>query len=281
MSCLKCESATRHIATLITSSDISQHHNVCINKIPSFTLITLSYHSIVSLIYKLLGCFLRPQFLSFPEGTLLILLKEFNIENRFNSVANYCCLGLIGCLFCSCSLIYIYSIWFLTSCPLTSIFNVLTILTGLILFPSTVINHPNIFWFIFWPQQLWQDHQKHQTTLTLAQLDRAAVCASPNMGASSTASCYRFVLHIIWKGAGQFHDFIVACKDDLRRKVWPLLLSLDPNKAEPAPELSKLQSHPEYQQVQINVFFRLISRIPWTIRFFCGMKKYRFVNILH
>lgn len=120
-----------------------------------------------------------------------------------------------------------------------------------------------------------------QTTLTLAQLDRAAACASPNMGASSTASCYKFVLHIIWKGAGQFHDFIVACKDDLRRKVWPLLLSLDPNKAEPAPELSELQSHPEYQQVQINVFFRLISRILWTIRFFCGVKKYRFVYILH
>lgn len=102
-----------------------------------------------------------PQFLSFPKGTLLILLKEFNIENRLNSVANYCCLGLVGCLFCSCSLIYIYSIWFLTSCPLKSIFNVFTILTGLILFPSTVINHPNIFWFIFWPQQLWQDHQNH------------------------------------------------------------------------------------------------------------------------
>lgn len=147
--------------------------------------------------------------------------------------------------------------------PLMSIFNVLTILTGLILFPSTVINHPNIFWFTFLASKtLTRPPKTHQTTLTLAQLDRAAACASPNMMASSTASCYKLVLHIILKGAGQFHDFIVACKDDLRRKVWPLLLSLDPNKAEPAPELSKLQSHPEYQQVQINVFFRLISRIP-------------------
>ncbi|XP_054284267.1 TBC1 domain family member 20-like [Macrosteles quadrilineatus] len=49
--------------------------------------------------------------------------------------------------------------------------------------------------------------------------------------------------------------------DEVRRKVWPLLLSLDPEKAEPAPALETLRAHPEYQQVVLDVN-RSLKRFP-------------------
>lgn len=49
--------------------------------------------------------------------------------------------------------------------------------------------------------------------------------------------------------------------DDLRRKVWPLLLEVDPNQDEQIPSLEELSSHPEYQQVVLDVN-RSLKRFP-------------------
>lgn len=49
--------------------------------------------------------------------------------------------------------------------------------------------------------------------------------------------------------------------DDLRRKVWPLLVGIDPTKVEPAPTLNELKTHPEYNQVILDVN-RSLKRFP-------------------
>lgn len=49
--------------------------------------------------------------------------------------------------------------------------------------------------------------------------------------------------------------------DDLRRKVWPLLVGIDPEKVEPAPTLDELKTHPEYNQVILDVN-RSLKRFP-------------------
>lgn len=49
--------------------------------------------------------------------------------------------------------------------------------------------------------------------------------------------------------------------DDLRRKVWPLLVGIDPDMVEPAPTLDELKTHPEYNQVILDVN-RSLKRFP-------------------
>lgn len=49
--------------------------------------------------------------------------------------------------------------------------------------------------------------------------------------------------------------------DDLRCKVWPLLLELDPNNLEITPLLEELSSHSEYEQVVLDVN-RSLKRFP-------------------
>lgn len=49
--------------------------------------------------------------------------------------------------------------------------------------------------------------------------------------------------------------------DDLRRKLWPLLAGVDVTALEPAPKLSDLQTHPEYNQVVLDVN-RSLKRFP-------------------
>jgi TBC1 domain family member 20 len=49
--------------------------------------------------------------------------------------------------------------------------------------------------------------------------------------------------------------------DDLRRKVWPLLVSIDPASVEPGPKLDDLMTHPEYNQVVLDVN-RSLKRFP-------------------
>uniref|UniRef100_A0A8D8NUA6 TBC1 domain family member 20 n=1 Tax=Culex pipiens TaxID=7175 RepID=A0A8D8NUA6_CULPI len=49
--------------------------------------------------------------------------------------------------------------------------------------------------------------------------------------------------------------------DDLRRKVWPLLVGVDPTQVDPAPSLEQLNSHPEYNQVVLDVN-RSLKRFP-------------------
>uniref|UniRef100_A0A1B0CFF3 Rab-GAP TBC domain-containing protein n=1 Tax=Lutzomyia longipalpis TaxID=7200 RepID=A0A1B0CFF3_LUTLO len=49
--------------------------------------------------------------------------------------------------------------------------------------------------------------------------------------------------------------------DDLRKKVWPLLVNIDPNSVEPAPKLDELKTHPEYNQVILDVN-RSLKRFP-------------------
>ncbi|XP_058058242.1 TBC1 domain family member 20 [Anopheles bellator] len=49
--------------------------------------------------------------------------------------------------------------------------------------------------------------------------------------------------------------------DDLRRKVWPLLVGVDPQQVDPAPSLEQLNNHPEYNQVVLDVN-RSLKRFP-------------------
>jgi hypothetical protein len=49
--------------------------------------------------------------------------------------------------------------------------------------------------------------------------------------------------------------------DDLRQKVWPLLLSVDVTQCDPVPTLEELMSHPEYNQVVLDVN-RSLKRFP-------------------
>lgn len=51
--------------------------------------------------------------------------------------------------------------------------------------------------------------------------------------------------------------FIVKTK----KKVWPLLVGIDPNSIEPAPTLDQLKTHPEYNQVILDVN-RSLKRFP-------------------
>ena len=55
--------------------------------------------------------------------------------------------------------------------------------------------------------------------------------------------------------------FLFLSKDDLRRKVWPLLVGINPEKVETAPTLDELKSHPEYNQVVLDVN-RSLKRFP-------------------
>lgn len=56
----------------------------------------------------------------------------------------------------------------------------------------------------------------------------------------------------------QYHGMIA---DDLRRKIWPLLLGVDPDPSEKAPLLSELSHHSEYNQVVLDVN-RSLKRFP-------------------
>lgn len=49
--------------------------------------------------------------------------------------------------------------------------------------------------------------------------------------------------------------------DDLRRRIWPLLLEVDPDPSEKAPLLSELSQHSEYNQVVLDVN-RSLKRFP-------------------
>uniref|UniRef100_A0A182JIW8 Uncharacterized protein n=1 Tax=Anopheles atroparvus TaxID=41427 RepID=A0A182JIW8_ANOAO len=49
--------------------------------------------------------------------------------------------------------------------------------------------------------------------------------------------------------------------DDLRRKIWPLLVGVDPQQVDPAPSLEELNKHPEYNQVVLDVN-RSLKRFP-------------------
>lgn len=49
--------------------------------------------------------------------------------------------------------------------------------------------------------------------------------------------------------------------DDLRRKVWPRLVGIDPALVDPAPNLDDLKSHREYNQVILDVN-RSLKRFP-------------------
>lgn len=49
--------------------------------------------------------------------------------------------------------------------------------------------------------------------------------------------------------------------DDLRRRIWPLLAGVDTDNIEPAPKLDELKSHPEYNQVILDVN-RSLKRFP-------------------
>lgn len=49
--------------------------------------------------------------------------------------------------------------------------------------------------------------------------------------------------------------------DDLRRSVWPRLVGIEPSNVEPVPNLDDLKSHPEYNQVILDVN-RSLKRFP-------------------
>lgn len=49
--------------------------------------------------------------------------------------------------------------------------------------------------------------------------------------------------------------------DDLRRKIWPLLVGIDPKNVKPVPTLEDLKAHPEYNQVILDVN-RSLKRFP-------------------
>lgn len=49
--------------------------------------------------------------------------------------------------------------------------------------------------------------------------------------------------------------------DDLRKKVWPLLVGIDPKKMDPVPTLDELKIHVEYNQVVLDVN-RSLKRFP-------------------
>lgn len=55
-------------------------------------------------------------------------------------------------------------------------------------------------------------------------------------------------IHVVWS-------------DDLRRSVWPRLVGIEPSNVEPVPNLDDLKSHPEYNQVILDVN-RSLKRFP-------------------
>lgn len=62
-----------------------------------------------------------------------------------------------------------------------------------------------------------------------------------------------------WRAFARSEYGLIA--DDLRRRVWPLLVEVDPLKCEPAPQLEDLKAHPEYNQVVLDVN-RSLKRFP-------------------
>ncbi|XP_049822506.1 TBC1 domain family member 20 isoform X2 [Aethina tumida] len=62
-----------------------------------------------------------------------------------------------------------------------------------------------------------------------------------------------------WKDFALVRHGLVS--DDLRRKVWPLLLEVDPESNENTPSLQDLSNHPEYDQVVVDVN-RSLRRFP-------------------
>lgn len=49
--------------------------------------------------------------------------------------------------------------------------------------------------------------------------------------------------------------------DELRRQIWPLLVHVDPDEVEPVPSIEDLKTHPEYNQVILDVN-RSLKRFP-------------------
>lgn len=68
---------------------------------------------------------------------------------------------------------------------------------------------------------------------------------------------------VIFPETFKTNSFLVhnSSADDLRKKVWPLLVNIDPNDVEPAPSLDELKTHPEYNQVILDVN-RSLKRFP-------------------
>lgn len=63
----------------------------------------------------------------------------------------------------------------------------------------------------------------------------------------------------------QWREFAISeyglINDDLRKRVWPLLVEVDPSKCSVAPKLEELTDHPEYNQVVLDVN-RSLKRFP-------------------
>lgn len=63
----------------------------------------------------------------------------------------------------------------------------------------------------------------------------------------------------------QWRNFAITeyglVNDDLRKRVWPLLVEVDPTTCTAAPKLEELTSHPEYNQVVLDVN-RSLKRFP-------------------
>lgn len=63
----------------------------------------------------------------------------------------------------------------------------------------------------------------------------------------------------VWQHFAKTEYGLIA--DDLRRRIWPLLVGIDPATVEPAPTLDNLKTHPEYNQVILDVN-RSLKRFP-------------------
>lgn len=78
---------------------------------------------------------------------------------------------------------------------------------------------------------------------------------------SGTDRSFFFVFHSIYVLFIVFMEFDLRFADDLRRKVWPRLVGIDPDCVDPAPNLDDLKSHREYNQVILDVN-RSLKRFP-------------------
>lgn len=74
--------------------------------------------------------------------------------------------------------------------------------------------------------------------------------------------------HPVHPGSNNYRIFdhiqmgvFLPISDDLRRKVWPRLVGIDPDTVDPAPNLEDLKSHREYNQVILDVN-RSLKRFP-------------------
>lgn len=70
---------------------------------------------------------------------------------------------------------------------------------------------------------------------------------------------FRIQIYFIIEFNCWFVIYIIS--DDLRRQVWPLLVEVDPKTVDQAPTLDELKSHPEYNQVVLDVN-RSLKRFP-------------------